>query len=44
MKFTVSTDVPVHTWVNDADYLSFPIIDNGIYSKRISVKKYDFQS
>ena len=43
MKFNVSTDVPVHSWVSDDEFHSFPIIDNGIYSKRIAVKKYDFQ-
>lgn len=42
-KFTVSTDVPVHSWITEDEFLSFPIIDNGIYSKRIAVKKYDFQ-
>ena len=43
MKFNVSINVPVHSWVTDQEFLSFPILDNGIYSKRIAVKKYDFQ-
>ena len=43
MKFNVSTNVPVHSWIKDDEFLSFPILNNGICSKRIAVKKYDFQ-
>ena len=43
MKFTVSTDVPVHSWITDDEFLSFPVIVDGLYSKRFATKIYDFQ-
>ena len=41
-KFSVSINVPLHSWITDDEFLSFPIIDNSIYSRRIAAKKYDF--
>ena len=43
MKFNVSTNVPVHTWIKDDEFLSFPVIVDGLYSKRFATKIYDFQ-